>query len=114
MGETIPSWAVKGAKVTPVNDIAWPSDYAWEQFPAFGQVYTIRAVEVEDDGVYLLLDEVRNRPFAYEEGGFGEANFAIEEFRPVVSDSDELGIETILYRKKGLKSKASVREEERA
>lgn len=104
----IPSWARVGAKVVCVDT----DDLHWNDTLAVGCVYTLAWVgsgwspvnsKYGKTGPSCELAEIK-RPIP----------FAIERFRPVVDDSEELGIETVLYRQKGRKSKAPVRENERA
>lgn len=71
--------------------------------PSVGSVYTIR------DAVY---SPVRERWGISLVEGHKDDLYYVGNFRPLVSDSDELGIETVLYRKAGLKSKSPVRESE--
>ena len=102
----IPSWAVAGRRVVCIKRGKWtPAGHprSASVVPIFRGVYTIRKVVVIAAGTYLALQEIT-----------GMDCFSLSRFRPAVEDSDELGIETKLYRQKGRKSKAPVRESERA
>jgi hypothetical protein len=59
-----------------------------------------------------LLSEITNPPKAIGWNSPLEPGFDLRHFRPVVSDSDELGIEAQFYRAKSRKSKAPARESE--
>ena len=72
-----------GLKVTPKNSDPWPHEGDGDSYPQFGIVYTIRAIEIDADGTWLLLNEIRNAPAMYDDK-LGELTFDAEEFRPVV------------------------------
>jgi hypothetical protein len=80
-----------GQKVTLKEDGEWPDRLAGEIYPDFGVVYTVRAIEPDDEGGALLLNEIRNEPRDYEEA-FGEATFDCDEFRPVVERKTDISI----------------------
>lgn len=82
-----------GQKVTPKNDRPWEWEGDGCSYPQFGVVYTIRALEMQEDGLYLLLDEVRNEPCQFDEG-FGEQNWEAVEFRPVVERKTDISVFT--------------------
>jgi hypothetical protein len=98
----IPSWARVGVRVVWVDCDELPEHplCRFNPLPALGEVCTITSVSEDHVGAWLSII------------GYCD-EFAIECFRPLVSDSEELGIETVLYRKAGLKSKSPVRESER-
>jgi hypothetical protein len=106
-----------GAKVVCIDASATRIDGVTELVE--GSIYVIAAVRpwlglhmpqhLNEWGL-VLEGVVRTWTFG---GDFTEdCPFALRRFRPLVSDSDELGIETVLYRAKGLKSKVPARQKE--
>jgi hypothetical protein len=82
-----------GHKVTMKNAEPWEDGD--EAAPVFGVVYTIRAVDIEDNGVYLRFTEVRNDPGQYA-NAFGEVNWDAEEFRPLIDRKTDISTLTAL------------------
>lgn len=113
MSASIPSWARVGASVYVIDGKVLPGTISLNPHPPEGTVVKI-AGHAESDpykrGPGLIIAGYPNVSFVY---GV-EMGWRIARFRPLVEDSDELGIETQLYRAKGRKSKAPARERERA
>ena len=83
-GASLPSWVRVGAKCVCVRQ--GPATLAsGETIPAFGEICTIREVVVEDDRVYLLLQEHKN-PRIVTTQGFRERPMGVWHFRPIVDD----------------------------
>lgn len=57
-----------------------PEDGEDETFPVAGRRYTIRGFDVDD---CLWLNEIVNQPKWYQDGGYGEASFDQDWFRPL-------------------------------
>ncbi len=62
-----------------------------EAGPQKDSIYTVREVLLEDDGFYLLFDEIRNQPRYYADG-YGEVCWHHEGFRPVVDRKTDISI----------------------
>lgn len=92
MAEWIKSAKV-GDKVVCV-EVGW-SDAVDEIVPEFGRVYTIRDIEVDWDGVFFKLSEIKNEPTWYSDGFF-ECVFEAENFRPVQPRQTDISIFTRL------------------
>lgn len=106
----IPSWAVKGARVVCVDNR--PAGCPVNPHPPLGTRLVISGVlpdNVWGGGVCLVISGYPNPSEVF--AGV-EMGWRIARFRPLVSDTDELGIETVLYRAKGLKSKVPARQKE--
>jgi hypothetical protein len=98
----IPSWVREGQRVICISD--WGGHVRW-YLPKRGPVYVIAYVDAgHQNGPMLELVGIGDDRCGYK--------FPVNCFRPAVEDSEELGIETILYRKAGRKSKAPARESE--
>jgi len=86
---SIPSWAVRGAKVVCVyNHVEHPRP--GEVFPAKGQIYTIREVAPSEkfpDEAIAAFAELENP--LLRKGGKAEAMFRLKYFRPLVPRSQE-------------------------
>lgn len=107
----IPSWARVGAKVVCIRSST--TQHSNETGVSEGSIYTIREI-VEFPaafGVGLRFREISN-PANNTFVGRIERAFWIDRFRPLVTDSEELGIEAQFYRAKSRKSKAPARESE--
>lgn len=59
--------------------------------PQYGAIYTVRQVLMEEGDVWLLLNEIRNKPDVFIDGS-GEPCFHHEVFRPVVERGTEKGM----------------------
>lgn len=112
MSETsLPSWARVGAKVVCIDNCWSPGTFIAEcdRKLCVGAKYTIRDTLIWKGAPCIRLEEIRRT--VYPDIGI-EVPYFLSRFRPLVSDSDELGIETQLYRAKGRKSKAPARQPE--
>lgn len=82
------SWAKPGAKV--VSLITFRNLEEDEVGPVESGVYTIRDVVPEPNGtVGLRFEEISNEPFDYADG-FNECTFAVEKFRPLITQQDDV------------------------
>lgn len=87
---SVPSWAVRGAKVVCTRRV-WLSAVSGETCPAFGQVLTIRETRPSNyvgGGLDLLFEEIINPPMHYADG-FTEAGWHHTRFRPLVPTKTE-------------------------
>jgi hypothetical protein len=76
-----------GQKVVCVDENWRARPYQWEALPKKGEIYTIRQIDCERDGIGVRLHEIHNKLHEYAEG-FGEVRFNSSHFRPVVDISD--------------------------
>jgi hypothetical protein len=58
-------------------------------FPRKSDLLTIRSIETSDRGTYLRFHEIKNQPFAFEDG-FGEMEFNADHFRPIVDRKTDI------------------------
>jgi hypothetical protein len=112
---TIPSWCRKGAKVVCIKRDAWkPVNGApkpcGETDPTYGQALTIREVEVSGAYVILRFAEIVNPPLRFAGGHRRECGYLVGNFRPVVSQKDDLATHFEQY----LKTDHRATERERA
>lgn len=98
---TIPSWAVKGAKVICIQTMPHGMRIAGAVYPELNQIYTIRKVVLCTIGKNagrpsLLLEEVVNvtsiNPLAFGVDSDREASMPIDAFRPLITRSLEQDI----------------------
>jgi len=81
-----------GQKVTRKDDYLW--DGEGEIAPVFGEVYTVRDMFVDDDGIVCLqFHEIRNQPREYKDG-FIECGFEADAFCPVVDCTTDISVFT--------------------
>lgn len=101
MSGSIPSWAVKGAKCRCV--LVKPVGHTYDgPRIVVGQVYTIRDIVLGPaTGIpSLAFAELRNS------GGYGPY-WHIDQFRPLMEQSEDAEIEAQIYHKKGLHQRTS-------
>lgn len=85
---SIPSWAVKGAKVVCVDDTA-AVRWADGEAPVLGAIYTIDRVRVLLSGTVVLdLVELRRHPISIAHHS-GQCGYGIRRFRPLVTRTAE-------------------------
>lgn len=84
------AWAKPGVQCVCIKRDGFEC-YPDECAPAFGQVLTVRTVEVFCGGLGLTFEEVVNEPYDYSDG-FGEVAFQAIYFRPVVSQQDDVSL----------------------
>ena len=73
-----------GCKVVCVDDKFSPV-LPGEVYPVRGHQYRIRAINCDNQGIGVLLEEIVNEPQWYS-NGFCECDFYVRRFRPVKSD----------------------------
>lgn len=86
---TIPSWAVRGAKVVCVDAFIDAARHHKIIVPLVqNEVYTIREVTPRPDGVGILLDEIVNEKSVV----FPDLEYAyrIQRFRPLIALEDDI------------------------
>lgn len=82
------SWAKPGVKC--VSLITFKNLEPFEVGPVKNGIYTIREVVWEPNGsAGLRLREIKNDSFEYADG-FNECTFAIEKFKPLITQQDDL------------------------
>lgn len=86
-----------GDKVTPIAE--WPNtrEHDNEILPKFGEVYTIRSIEIDADGPGIRLIEIVNQKQIYRDGAsllWCECNYAAAGFRPVEPRKTDISIFT--------------------
>lgn len=83
-----------GQKVVCIADKT-RGGYGDEIEPIVGAVYTVRGIDLNRQGCKcptgLWLCEIHNEPRVYA-GGFDEASFAEDRFRPLVERKTDIGI----------------------
>lgn len=84
------SWARVGVKCVCTHTF---TDVQFgETVPVKGNVYTIRDMGFDEDGGWIRLREVVNPPHFYSDGGYGECQWALEKFRPLISQADDVAM----------------------
>lgn len=77
-----------GQKVTMVAPHKWQKNH-FERVPVFGAVYSIRVIEIYDDGIFLIFNEIVNPIYKYNDET-GETSFAARRFRPLVERKNDV------------------------
>ncbi|HVJ31632.1 MAG TPA: hypothetical protein VND94_00835 [Terriglobia bacterium] len=86
MSEQYP-WLVVGAKITRAHDVPWKDTRIGERAPVFGEVYTVRSIEIWDGVIGITVAEIINPPRL-----MGEALFPASAFQPVRTISTDAGM----------------------
>lgn len=82
-----------GQKVTPKNDDPWQDVEVPDIAPVFGEIYTIRSIEYEGDGVYLRFHEIHNVLEYFDDCDcIDEMQFDADDFRPVIERKTDISI----------------------
>lgn len=61
-------------------------------YPTIGSVYTIRQIDVWNDGTTILLNEISNAHLIGWKGGTIEPGFPAKGFRPVVDRKTDISV----------------------
>lgn len=88
------AWAKPGVKCVCTKK-SWSVFCPGGILPSFAQVLTIRAVEIIGDDLGLLFDEIVNEPSQYADS-YGEVNFSICNFKPLITRTQEQDLEHFL------------------
>ena len=78
-----------GQKVVCIKRGPWTHRDTGEVCPNYGDVLTIRAIDISPKGMFLRFVEIVNKPRQYTDS-FGEANFWAPRFRPAVEASTDI------------------------